>query len=216
MNHKIKWLIGLSIALFMISACGLFDNLNPLENITTEIDDLAEQLPMEEIQGQIEDLTTSLPGEIETLATDLPDEIDNITGDLETLATDLPGDLDTIATDIPSEVDDIIGDLGGILDDESESENIPADIPVVEGQKDNLFGSEQVVSYMTPIDFATVLSFYQEQMPINGWTAKEGDVITEDAALLYYEKTGREATVTLSYSAGDSKTVVMIIIQVKE
>jgi hypothetical protein len=52
-------------------------------------------------------------------------------------------------------------------------------------------------------------------MPANDWTAKEGSVITADAALLYFEKPEREATVTLSFSPSDNKTVVMIIIQKK-
>ncbi len=216
MNHKMKWLIGLGITLIFFSACSLLNNLNPLDDIKSEIEDLADELPIDDIQGQIESLTTDLPGELDSLATDLPANLDEITDELETLTTDLPGDLNTLATDIPSEVDDIVGDFEGFINDVLGSDDIPEDIPVVEGEKDDLFASEKIVSYTTSLDFNSVLSFYQEQMLVNGWTVREGKVITEDAALLYFQKNDRQATVTLSYSLSNSKTDVMIIIQEKQ
>ena len=216
MNQKIKWYIGLSIALVFISACSLLNNLNPFNDIASEIEDLADQIPIEDIQDQIEDLVTGMPEDLENLVTDLPSSLDDIQDELDTLATDLPDDLDALVTDLPSEVDDILGDFSGLIDDVLGSDEIPADIPVVDGEKKDLLSSEKVVSYSTSMSFDSVLTFYQEQMPINGWSEKEGSVITDEAALLYFENSDREATVTLSYNSGGSETVVMIIIQEKE
>jgi hypothetical protein len=72
------------------------------------------------------------------------------------------------------------------------------------------------VSYLTPLNFDSVLAFYQEQMPLNGWTQKDDSMVANDAALLYFEKPDREATITLSFTPLEEKTAVMIIIQVKE
>lgn len=213
MNHRLKWILWLSLALSFTSACNLLSNLNPFNGIASEIEELADQLPMEDIQEQIDKLSTELPGEINIIATDLPTSLEEITDDVENLTTDLPVDLDAMATDLPSEVDGILSDFDGFLDEALGSEDIPEDIPIIEGEVIDLFGSEKVISYKTALDFDTVLSFYQEQMLQNGWSAKDDSVITADAALLYFEKLEREATVTMSSVDSENRTVVMIIIQ---
>jgi hypothetical protein len=191
MDNKHKWLLYL-IGVFLIAgACNLFTNpLNKVDDLISEVDDLANQVPIDEIQDDLEALVTNLPAEIETLATDLPDEIDDI------------GDL---------------GDIGDIITGGFGSGEVPPDIPVVEPPRDDLIGSNDIVSYMTPMDFDSVLTFYQEEMPMNDWVPlNEENVITDDAAVLYFEKPGREAIVTLSVNPLDDNTVVMITIQTKE
>jgi len=195
MDIKIKWLSFVASILIISSACNLLTNgLNPIDDVVSEIEDLADQIPLDEIKE-----------EIENLATDLPDQI-------EALATDLPVDIETLVTDLPDEIGDI-GDIGDLIKEGLGSDEIPSDIPVVEDPKENLFGSENVVSYLTPFDFDSVLAFYQEEMPNNGWVPKDDSVIADEAALLYYEKADREATVTLSYTPLDNKTAVLILIQ---
>lgn len=204
MNHKIKWLSFFVSILIISSACNLLSNgLNPVNDVVSEVEDLADQIPVDDIKE-----------EIENLVTDLPD-------DIEALATDLPVDIETLVTDLPDEIGDLgdlgdLGDIGDLITEGLGSGEIPPDIPVVEDSKENLFGSENVVSYLTPFDFDFVLDFYQAEMPNNGWSAKEGSVITDDAALLYFEKSGRDATVTLSYTPIDDKTAVLILIQVPD
>lgn len=205
MNNRIKWVPWLFVALTFTAACSILNNLNPFKGLTSEIEDMVDELPLDEIQQ-----------EIDNISTDLPMNLDNITDELETLTTDLPEGVDSLATDLPSEIDEILGDFEGIIDDVIGSENIPNDIPIVDGELGDLFGSENVVSYQTPLNLDTVLSFYQEQMVVNGWETKDGNVITADAALLYFEKNNREATITLSHSAGENITIVMIIIQEKQ
>lgn len=216
MNLKIKWVSILIIALILISACSLLDQLNPLDEMSSEIKDIAEQLPLEDIQGQIEMLSTDLPDSFDSLATDLPTNLDEITDELETFTTDLPSDLENLTTDIPSDMDEVFDDFSGLFDDMLGSDEIPDDIPILDGEIEELVSSEKIVSYTTAFDFDTVLTFYQEQMPINGWTAQEGNVFSDNMALLYFENVDREATITISHNVGENKTTIMIIIQEKE
>lgn len=90
--------------------------------------------------------------------------------------------------------------------------DVPADVPVLEDPKD-LFGMESIVSYSTSLEYNAVLEFYKKEMPANGWTedTSQTSVETTDAAVLYYVKDGRTATVTLSTSAG--QTFVQVLIQ---
>jgi hypothetical protein len=91
------------------------------------------------------------------------------------------------------------------------SQSPPDDIPIVSGTTENLFATNETVSYFTLMDFQSVLSYYQQEMPANGWEANTNDtVLTADAAVLQYDKVDRHATITLSVSNG--KTVVLIIV----
>ncbi len=90
----------------------------------------------------------------------------------------------------------------------------PADIPIVEGDKENLFLSEAVVSYQTSLDLSQVLSFYEQQMPVNGWSFQEKEsVMSETTAVMIYDKANRRATLTLTRDLASAKTIVVISIQ---
>ena len=90
--------------------------------------------------------------------------------------------------------------------------DVPPDVPVMEDPQ-GLFGSESTVSYSTSLEYNTVLEFYKKEMLANGWTEDTSQISVEttDAAVLYYVKDGRAATVTLSSSAG--QTFVQVLIQ---
>jgi hypothetical protein len=87
----------------------------------------------------------------------------------------------------------------------------PEDIPIVSGTTENLFTTGETVTYITPLDFQSVLAYYQQEMPANGWEADTtNSVLTANTAVLQYDKVNRHATITLSDSNG--KTVVLVII----
>ncbi len=87
----------------------------------------------------------------------------------------------------------------------------PDDIPIVNGTTENLFATAETVSYFTPMDFQSVLAYYQQEMPANGWEADSSNtILTANTAVLQYGKADRHAMITLSVSNG--KTVVLIII----
>jgi len=116
------------------------------------------------------------------------------------------------------EIGDLV-DLEGIRDlieDGLGSGEAPADIPIVEAVNEILIESEDVISYLTSMDFAYVTDFYISQMPINGWTSVEENIINDDSALLFFEKDGLKATVTINFNSADNETSVMIFIQTTE
>lgn len=92
----------------------------------------------------------------------------------------------------------------------------PQDIPLVKGTKTNLVTSETFVTYFTSMDFKSVVSFYETQMPENGWIKVDNESIQNDnSAVLVYDKPSRKATVTLGVNPTDKSTVVAISISQK-
>jgi hypothetical protein len=86
------------------------------------------------------------------------------------------------------------------------------DIPVIWGEKSNFTSGENVISYITPLDFKTLVDFYQNEMRSNRWVSvEEPSNVTDQFAWLVYDKPGRRAYVQISLA--DQGTSVMIIIE---
>jgi hypothetical protein len=96
------------------------------------------------------------------------------------------------------------------------SGDLPSDIPVVSGEKSMFYASQELVSYFTSEDFQSVLTFYKKEMPNNGWTKyDQGWVENSNSAVIYFEKSDRSVSVTLSINPVDNKTIVMVTITPK-
>jgi hypothetical protein len=92
----------------------------------------------------------------------------------------------------------------------------PQDIPLVAGDKTGMVASESFVTYFTSMDFKSVVSFYEAQMPVNGWTKVDNESIQNaNSAVLVYDKPSRKATITLGVNPTDNHTVVAITITQK-
>jgi hypothetical protein len=92
----------------------------------------------------------------------------------------------------------------------------PEDIPIVGGERENVFESKETVSYMTPMPFQLVVGFYKNEMPLNGWTPiQEGSFEAEHTAVLHFAKPERGATVTLTTNPLTDDTIVLVTIQSK-
>lgn len=91
----------------------------------------------------------------------------------------------------------------------------PEDIPVIDEENVvNFFGSENIVSYNSVLDFQTVVEFYQREMPLNGWTPVTRESQVEgNSAVLDFEKLGRTASVALNRNPLDNGAIVLIMIQ---
>lgn len=90
----------------------------------------------------------------------------------------------------------------------------PADIPLVEGNRQEAFSNQEIVSYSVPQDFAGVLDFYRQQMLQEGWAPVESQTLLSDsAAVLYYEKAGQIAVVTISVNPMNNETIVLVTVQ---
>ena len=172
-----KWIIFVIFALFISSACNLFSNLlNPADKVISEVEDIATQVNIEDIEQLQENIQTMVP-------------------------------------EIPADLGDIQATAEAVQEDFTTGE-APADIPVVEGDTENFFASEVFVSYTTAMDFDEVVTFYQEEMPKNGWTANDdGSFSIEGTSLLSFSKSNRVALVTISSEATDGTTTVLITFQ---
>jgi hypothetical protein len=94
--------------------------------------------------------------------------------------------------------------------------NLPPDVPIVDGEKDAFVKSLELVSYITPIEYAQVVDFYKQQMPANGWVqASSGWIETAQTTILRVEKPDRLATVTITRNPVDGRSVVLITIQAR-
>ncbi len=90
----------------------------------------------------------------------------------------------------------------------------PSDIPLVSGQNNVLFATDQLVTYQTKTDIAAVATFYKDAMPKNGWTADTtSSVETATAAVLTYKKDTRTASVTIGKDPSSGQTLVAIAVQ---
>jgi hypothetical protein len=137
---------------------------------------------------------------IEAVASQMP------AGALETLqsvATQMPaGVMETAVTALTEVVPgDIIktaqSGLGTEGFDSILPKNTPQDIPVpVDG---NVIVSTDIqVQIQSSASFQDVLSFYQREMPVNGWRYEDkGSTQSSDSATLKFKKDDRLATITI-------------------
>jgi hypothetical protein len=66
-----------------------------------------------------------------------------------------------------------------------------------------------LLTYESNSSFDDVLSFYQEQMPTNGWSDSGDSFINSGNAMLGYTKDGRTATIALTDSEGKISVMIM-------
>jgi hypothetical protein len=177
-NHfSRKWIILLIMAMITVSACNLFSNiLNPVDQVVSEVEDIATQVNIDNIEELQENIQTMVP-------------------------------------EIPTDLGDLQATAEAVQEDFASGE-APPDIPIVEGETENFFASEVFVSYTTPMDFDEVVTYYQEEMPKNGWQSDdESSFSIEGTSLFYFTKSNRVAIVTISSEAADGATAVLITLQ---
>ncbi|HTX78952.1 MAG TPA: hypothetical protein VMC62_04755 [Longilinea sp.] len=75
----------------------------------------------------------------------------------------------------------------------------PTDIPVLPDAT-GFYGSQTHILYTTKTAFNDVVSYYQQQMPDQGWKETPGEAIAEHTAWLIYNKDNRTATVVITSS----------------
>ena len=119
----------------------------------------------------------------------------------QALITQNGGDLLATAMALPTQVYDL--------------SNPPDDIPLLpEEDTSNLFANESVVSYLTPQEYRSVVSFYEDSMPTEGWSlTPSGNLETDKLAIINYEKGDRKATLIIINNVVDVQTAVTILIK---
>jgi hypothetical protein len=72
------------------------------------------------------------------------------------------------------------------------------------------FGGAELISYRTASSLADAASFYQGEMPRNGWTADEGNTIFDQNALLHYTKGSETADVIIGLDENGTNVLITI------
>jgi hypothetical protein len=155
--------------------------------------------------------------------------VDEVVSEIEELAEeveieDIEREIESLATELPSELPDI-GDIGDIEDLQETAQafqegfdtgELPPDIPVVDEPVEIVLSSEEFLSYTTPLEFETVLTFYQEKMIEYGWEPNEDEpMIMGEMAVLQFNRPDREAVISLGTNPQDGTTFVMVNVQSK-
>ena len=156
------------------------------------------------------------PAMIDTAQAYATEEGSLLLGTAQALATEAEqlGYLETARAFVTLEPDDMLSTLQALTTQADIVELPPFDIPVVgDTEITDFHATDRTVSYFTKLDLVTVMSYYQQEMPVKGWQAlEEGRIITSSAAVLPFEKPDRLATVSLSADPQTGLTAVLITI----
>jgi len=85
----------------------------------------------------------------------------------------------------------------------------PEDIPVIPDPY-GFFGNDTQVVFMTTQSVGDAVSFYRQEMSVNGWIETEPSLVIPKMAYLNFEKDLRKATVTMT-TAGDKVAITVMV-----
>lgn len=118
--------------------------------------------------------------------------------------------LQAAVAEIPGQSADAQATMDVVLTEGAYGE-APPNIPLVDAEMENFFGSASIVSYTVALSFEQVLEFYRLEMPDYGWeSANQGNVVTPTFAKLAYQNPHQRVDVTISAASPTSETLVMI------
>lgn len=213
-SHRLKWTLMIVSAGLLLMACSLISRVQEKaqdaveEAIATQIDQAIPDVDLGDIEATAQAVATEIMDEglQETLQAAVTEALNE---------EDLQATVEALATVAPTELDDLQATADAFQDGFQMGE-APPDIPVLPIEKENFFGTKDLVSYFVDLAFADVLDFYKKEMPNNGWTEKEmGSFVSQETAVLQFEKPDRDAIVTISVDPSSGKTIVLISIQTK-
>ncbi|RCK76338.1 MAG: hypothetical protein ANABAC_0489 [Anaerolineae bacterium] len=88
------------------------------------------------------------------------------------------------------------------------------DIPMVEGEKENLVVSNNTITYVVSMPYSEVISFYKTEMPKKGWSYQaETSKELQNSSLLNYTKDNLTASISITFNPANQKTMVVILLQ---
>ena len=232
--YRFAWMISMIVAASM--ACSLFSGIG---NQITGVKETAQSVATGVQEGQhlittAKALATEVGGSglletAQSAATEVGESgvvktakavvTEQGPGLLETakaVATDQgPGLLETMKAVVTDQGPGLI-ETGQAIATQLASGEAPADIPLVEGTREDFTATGSLVSYTTALQFTDVVNFYKTHMPENGWTLDEQSSLeTSNSAILNYTKSNRTALVIINVDPANNKTIVAITIQSK-
>lgn len=208
-KYRLSWFALILMVLIISTACGLIGNISELAeqadgaqgtlqalvtdtgNLTTQAVEFATEASesglIETAQAMVTQVNTDeILSTLEAVGTQFPDTAQN----LQETAMAVPGQLNT-------------GD-------------VPEDIPLLEPDEGFFFSNDSFLTYYANVEFDTTLSFYEQEMILNGWEAGEGIVRAGSSAILPYTMGNRNARVVLTKNPAGENTLVVITITQQE
>jgi hypothetical protein len=125
------------------------------------------------------------------------------------LSTEAVGNLQLTAEALGAEMGPVIEATLAAIPPGVRIGNGPEDIPVLPDPY-GFYGSENKVVYMTTQSVEDAVSFYRQEMPVNGWTETEPSLVIPKMAYLNFEKDQRKAVVTMT-AAGDKVAITVMV-----
>ena len=214
-NRKILIWITIIAVVTVACSCPLVDTIAdrlkpaPLKTAEGMIDEFSSaltEMPVEELIEAAEELATEMPIEemvktAEALSTEMP--LEDMAKTAEALGTQMP--LDELP--IP-DLDEFPFPDGG----DDDEENVPTDIPLLPGPKEDLTASEEFVSYASLIPYTGAVDFYKKEMPARDWTPNiDNSIEVGDVATLVFEKPERDANVIITVDNEMTSVQIFII-----
>jgi len=125
------------------------------------------------------------------------------------LSTQAVGDIQLTAEAFGAEMGPVIEATLAAIPPGVSIGNGPEDIPVIPDPY-GFYGSENRVVYMTTQGVEDAVSFYRQEMPVNGWIETEPSMVIPKMAYLNFEKDERKATVMMT-TAGDKVAITVMV-----
>ncbi|GAB4472792.1 MAG: hypothetical protein Kow0088_07650 [Anaerolineales bacterium] len=209
-----------ALLFFLSIACNLISSLSQeVEEVKSTVASVAtdalEQQPLATVHAVATQLAEShLAETAKAIATQASQS-----GALETIQAitteQAPGLVETMQAFLTQEAPALEETAQALLTQIPPISPLPAeDIPIIEGEKENLVTTQSTISYLVAVPFADVLSFYKQEMPQNGWTIQESiSQVQENSALLNYTKGNRIASISISFNPANQKTIVVITLE---
>lgn len=118
--------------------------------------------------------------------------------------------LQAAVAEIPGQSADAKATMDVVLTEGAYGE-APPNIPLVDAEMENFFGSPGLITYSVNVPFDQVLAFYRREMPEYGWdSANRGNILRPDFAKLFYQNPYQRAEVTINKDTPTGDTLVMI------
>lgn len=91
---------------------------------------------------------------------------------------------------------------------------LPEDIPMPEGEKENLVISTNTITFVISMPYSEVVSFYKAEMLKKGWryqptTPKELDY----SSILNFTKDNLSASISINFNPANQKTMIVILMR---
>ena len=201
-TYRYGWLFVLMVVALTALACNAISNIGEKAR---QIESAAQTAQALATTGQ--EIVTQVQGSgiLQTAAA------------LATLAEEsgLVGTVQAVVTEIPGEGANVYATVEVVLTQGAYGQ-APANIPLVNNEINDFFGSENLVSYTTPMGLQEVVDFYRQQMPNFGWqTGEDTTVLTSSYAILAFQNSDQKVTVTLSRNPLNGDTIVLISVSGK-